>query len=791
MILPGDDFECEFVSDCGGRLCNNVNVVVNYVNGRFAGELDIGHNFYNSQDLSQLFILRHHLLKIGYFYNVILRACTFSGACGVSSHQFSVSNTSGSLSVTLHSPDTVSVAHDFIVEAYANVKHLDTPIQNPSFINYTWSVYENDDLQPHLGSKSDSSSIFYLKPFSLAPEKMYKVVVSVYHRLYGWTSIARRLIYTKRGNLVAISDSPAEITLHVNDQRTIDYADSYDEDVKQNTIFTYHWQCKHIWPYQDYDGCKHLIFLYSESSITVSVHNSSKSSIQNYQYQILCTITADTRMAQTITKLTIGPPAFNVMESFTRTRLGGHNEIIIVSINSTKSGSANVTGIGYNAVEAEVSPFVFAWTSTNVGAQTLRYFTMILNPMYLPQDMYSYCLTLKSDDGLIISRSVIVVDAHPAPLPGSMTVNPKNGTEMVTTFTLSVSGFMCRELPCRFTFYDCYSTSGISSCKSINSLSRVSSNLQTKLGAGMPVVVGVWIVDSLMASSTISNNVTVIANPNFTLAKIISVLDNGTDVDNLDVWISDAMNVLKKVDISGVGNCRELNRENCGIMSHRCGPCLEGFQGQWGPSNTVCYSDYLKSNKNIIAPYDPAKGNNKYTSLVGNCDSRCRGSCELFSYQSTVINGSLRNNCNVLDNNCQARCVCDDGFEGPDCDQLKSDFEVTDIHVQIYLGSVGKQIEHQRRFRSTVLKWLKGLSSVSQHSSNLSESSKELLVKLALKALQIARENVNLSYQDVKEDVEKILDLTWLFPLNSLHMEWTCIKSYFFIIMKDSCLMIL
>jgi hypothetical protein len=163
------------------------------------------------------------------------------------------------------------------------------------------------------------------------------------------------------------------------------------------------------------------------------------------------------------------------------------------------------------------------------------------------------------------------------------------------------------------------------------------------------------------------------------------------DVDEMSKSISLGSSLLNSVDCSGAEDCGELNRESCSTTVGTCGECVAGYVGESGHANSVCVSlvDMSSSRRlsetdrrSCVSDGDCRAGQWEVCDLKSNecvlrsksCSNNCsnHGRCDFVARYNSSMSFS---SCTVLDVECEARCVCDEGFRGGSCDLVEEEFE--------------------------------------------------------------------------------------------------------------------
>jgi hypothetical protein len=772
------DFESELVdSSGGGRPFQNVTIAVKYVNTKYSnvnGFLPFGGANYSSDDLSKKLIIPKSILNPGYTYNVVVIVCSFLGACGRNSHRFLVANSvdSGPI-VEIRMVGEMRSANDLNVQCDAYIMRADGS-RDSSYFTYIWSVYRSDggEMLPHLGSESNASSSLYLPPHSLAPGFTYTLLLRVFDNKSGKSSTASKLIYIATGGVVARSNATAEVSMNRHKHITIDGGLSYDTDIpgKAGTAagLTFMWYCEG----KTFGGrCEGLNFACSTSSICrLSMKDPTVDSYDYSQYIISFNVRSESSEAKKSITVIVYPPSAPIIENLTSpiiedgALMKGKDVVMHADVATWHGGCVVVSGWGSKD----------CWSPSPDGFLPSHPIVLVLNRKSIHQDKDTFMIEIKvvldnnNEQSDFSTRSSILVVPNSKPQPGKFEVYPQSGMEMSTTFLFLAPGWTDDDLPLWFSFYDCSPAIADSGWKGLTSQHRLLSRFETSLGAGPDPykTVGVTIYDSIGAESEANTTIQVVHNPHLTTNEIIRMVEESPNEAIRGSFLSQAIDVLNWVNCSGLAGsmCREINRENCGTITNTCGKCRGGFDGQMEPANTMCYNmsafiGYTRE-KNGMLTAATVLDHDRTTTKA--CHDLCsqHGTCQFISHQHIGDgNASSIQECNILDDSCRAQCICKDGFEGLGCEQTTEEFNAANLNFESYLKSWEKQIVSQHPHRYTVIMWAKGLSGVAPHSTYLSEGSKRLLMNLCFRVLEMAKDS-KLSYDDLKQPIEKILDIS-------------------------------
>jgi hypothetical protein len=764
------NFVLEFLRRDGHRAYKVVDFAISFVaanNSAERGEVVLNAEDYPEKDLSQPLTILNQFLKSGYKYNINLRVCSFLDTCRRFSHHFFVTSAEYSPVVALYSTSTVKSGSDLVLRAYvlnSEEKHM-----NSSHISFTWTAFRGTDIVPSSGFISTTSSIYVLKSSMLSPGTTYKFIVKATHMLSGVSSFARKFVYIEKNENVGkltVSDNVDMNRLH---NLLIEYEDE-EGNTGSETGLVFKWHCELVWPIKNDARCSELIIERSDAYCAVSVLNKTDSSVDSKKFRITGIANFDGRSERMVTTLTITPPHTPTIEKISTRHIGGSGRTgnkVEATAFVISSGGGRVYMDDINMKKALLSPPSQAFPPSDSKFPINHSFSVILYQPNLPQQgTYNLEFKVENEIGLISSSSILV-NVNLPPIGGSIRINPTTGDEMTTLFTLLAYDIKDDDLPLKHTFYFC-SPAFVDSCQPINSFPQYSTMLKTIFGAGPQFSdymkeVGVIAIDDKDASSKFSTHIRILPNWNVTIDDWLTTLNSQSNSE-LRGYISPQL-----IDISNrihcdVSSCIALNRQNCAFSSNTCGLCLDGFNGQQEPANTMCIPEAIGDGAMTLSRQNVAEGSASLrdeSTFFKACHPSCEkhGVCVFVSdlYTKASLERFL-SECDVLDDSCQAQCICEVGFKGQGCEQTLAEFNLLNERYRIIFENWGKQISDQYPFPTTVVAWLSGIASVAPHASYLSQSSTELLIDLCLLVLRTAKD-INISHKDIQLSVQKILNI--------------------------------
>jgi hypothetical protein len=218
-------------------------------------------------------------------------------------------------------------------------------------------------------------------------------------------------------------------------------------------------------------------------------------------------------------------------------------------------------------------------------------FLRIYLPPYtmLPTSSYTFRLSCAN-----ASLSIAVATNGP-PTSGSLAVIPAEGTELITLFDMTATGWYDEDPPLTYLFGFLSPVSGLlSSVQGRSEFTSASSYLPAgdALQSFM-LLVTLSVSDSFDCSS--QQNSSIMVKPmadTKALGELLMTTVNQTmtsgDFDEVKQAIAVVSSIISKPNCSMAPNCSQLNREPCLKTNGKCGACRSGFVGDPGDGNSLC-----------------------------------------------------------------------------------------------------------------------------------------------------------------------------------------------------------
>ena len=558
-----------------------------------------------------------------------------------------------------------------------------------------WALYDSYGMVP-LTSSSLDPKYFVLPAGVLNSSTSYYLSVIVYSNTSVLDSSQSSVsIYVKASSVVARIDGGDYRSSDIFQTVLINATSSYDMDYPSNHHLTYTWNCVQIYP--AYHGpCElyldSLLANTAQPILRLDPYQSSavKSFINYTAIYNVSVVAANDKCSQSeaYTLLSIFPtllPQFRIFSS--SQKYNAASKIVFSGEISTLGWRQSLT-VFWTVKEANITSLALTPTqATVVSNSSEMLFQIALRPHSLTAGM-SYTFRLSSPDTNAFAEYVVKINNPP--YGGALTVQPPEGFEIKTVFTLMSTQWFTEEdnypLFYRFSYYDLDMSSQVSISQ--ESLVPYASAI---LSRGLPtrnstVFCVVFVTDTYGATANASTSVNVLSTTsniyemyshyNDQLRNAVLSSDSSAIVDT----ISAIANSLSIKNCSASPNCTSLNRRECRSTSNTCGPCFFGYIGIDGDSNTYCgpSKKMVKigekcSNSTLCISNTCLDGVCKESakSCINDCFGK--GDCVYHSY----YNDRPLSRCSDGNSSCYARCNCRNGSFGEDCSMKGDTFSLT------------------------------------------------------------------------------------------------------------------
>ena len=726
-------------------------------------------------------------------YSITAKMCNFLGACGQGVFSFVVSSSTNVPVVSINADQQFSVNRynrlSISGQAYTSACGAGTTNAD---LSYKWSVYKAGVLQPQIVSLSNDRQEFLRPPYSLPVGDTYTVMLTATHGISGKYSSVSVDVTVTQGDIIAKVNKPSSFGVRVTDTVTLSAADSYDRDYNDVTGsaagLTFDISCVQTFP-SFTENCG-LVVTGSAGVFSISVPGAALSFVDSKHLLTIYVLhAASDRVAEVSVELVVLPSlaAVVTLSAPDADRFNPNNKFIVsANIEYAFAGVAAWTvddsSLSLNDVATSL---VTRSLPVRQGGVSTNMQTSLILPSYSLAEMsvYTFSLTVTLSNGLKTIASVAVSTNSP-PTRGVLSVTPPNGTEYDTMFTFVAASFEDPDLPLSYAF----SFAGTGKFVVLRERKTVSysSNLLPEGPDTLDYAfeTRVQVYDILDGKTEAFGSVKVISNAEVNNSLLVNAMESSlTDGSTSDLTAAASIvsEMLNSAECVSAPDCASLNRQDCSKVDNTCGSCLDGFTGRGRYANTLCISEsggtsvdsaYLRGFSSVATACssDSECNANAYEVCTSGicqigtltCPSDCSGNGEcvyINKYSSPDDDDYYYNSaCSVLNNNCEAKCECSAGMAGSGCQHTTEAFAEAQSLRHLVIQAYDTLVDTQTPSQDVVIAWIDGIVNVASYAADLSLETKQLIVVVSQKILDIAN-TLDLAYEDVS-DLEVALELT-------------------------------
>jgi hypothetical protein len=585
-------------------------------------------------------------------------------------------------------------------------------------LDFRWEVYKNNILDSTQVNTAKDITTLMLGAYSLAVNTYYtmKLTVSIEESRKASSAIAT--VFVAQGEIKAIIAGPKQVNMRLGgDSITLDASSSFDEDEEDGIPpggMTYTWSCIQTAPSFN-SNC--LVNIGSSSAdievstLSDSVDTSSEVSVivsdGSRQSKTSVVVMVLPELSAVVSVVSNLPPTLTMNPS-KALHLKGN---IILPAGSNGTAEWLVENDGIDLAQGAQSAL-----KQSLEGQTKSFF-LVLAPNFLaPGLSLTFKLTCRIPNQATIFSSSITILVNAPPIPGKFEVTPSSGTELVDEFLFFAAQWGDVNLPLKYIF-------GYRSL--VGRYEQLRGKAETSYGSlllpagddskGNNVTCIMQVFDSLNAYSSATSVVRVIPGREMSLSDIAEYSDdNAVDlekpgqVNNIRQSLALTAYLINRVNCSGAPVCGDLSREGCTDTINTCGSCLNGFRGDYAPSNGPCVNPSSSTSTEM-----PLK------TCITNCTGH--GSCMFVSVDNTEIEFE---ECRSGDPQCKAVCVCEDDYAGTkSCSIANADLVTKQQLRAASLKNLDYLVANENTNAEAVLGWVTTLDASTQDMDELSDAS--------------------------------------------------------------------
>jgi hypothetical protein len=574
----------------GGRAWDEVSIVVQSDNSHTQGILN---NYYaETYKIFPPSPVSKNFFSPGYNYTFSIYICNFLKKCSsVTTHALRV--ISGDIpNVSISGVKSRSVFRRGRLELTANAfTAFCGQSTSTKFLEYRWSIFV-DGGATNVTSISKQPSQFILPGYSLTPQSLYNVSVTVYSSISGLSATSVVDIFVDQADVKAVVAGGSVQSLNAGSSIVLDASSSYDDDIDGVTGLdaglNYQWSCLLVQPVVDASACGvELMFNGSGNEEYVTII-ASKAQYEYTTSAISVVVFKDNRLDEFVVNINV---------------LGASSPIITIEkLTSRFSASDRLKLVG------SVELFSTEDVSWSVDDPSVDFYDVALTPfqLLLPASKHSMNLVLKpqslaaaaSYSFSLQSRQTVAtleVDVAGAPYGGQVRSDPDDGVEYFTSFNIAAEGWTAAALPLKYEFGFLAMDDSYLPLERKSEITSVRSNFARGNPLDRDRVTVVLIVFNSLDGKTIFHKKLVVSPSTTTLyetsesiSTILRSLNGETNLGSIKRVVSVYTAPLNAVDCTSAPDCVPLQRASCATVDNTCGSCVQGYFGE-EDSNEPCY----------------------------------------------------------------------------------------------------------------------------------------------------------------------------------------------------------
>ena len=560
---------------------------------------------------------------------------------------------------------------------------------------YLWTIFKGGEYVKNLPSLSNSPTMFKLDAYSFEPLTVYTVqfvVVTKDSQIY--TASVR--IQVDLNEVFALIAGGSYQRIAATSRYTLDGSSSYSLDSPTNSsVLRYRWTCVETTLAYFGASCTGFTLGNRQKNVISLASYRGSSAVRTLSFTLFVTtldgITANTTMVLDVTPVSNAPVVSlsPVIKKYTST-----DKIVATAKIIGSLPSFAIWSIEDSSVNSSTSFLTSRSIRVNSGTRTFQ--QAIRGNVFTPGRTYTLRLSAwytgeSSLDSVVFSE--VILNINNPPQNGLLTVSPREGKALNTTFRLLTYGWAdeVEDLPISYSLeYMIYSDQPASLLKSADQTNSITGFI----GAGLSekeynVTCIARATDNLGASNSVSTIIKVYPFTKTTSALnrlVTSLLADAVklqDTVKTNQVITAALRDLNSANCSAASNsyCSSLNRENCLTTPNTCGACKSGFSGQIGDANSGCYAtSHWASLTQTLSCVHNSDCSVSRRCINGTCalpskscpnDCSEHGICSYVDYFKQPVEY-----CPMDNPYCDAVCQCDTGYFGRDCAYDQTEFKI-------------------------------------------------------------------------------------------------------------------
>ena len=630
-------------------------------------------------------------------YTVTLTLTNFLGKSSSATTIFKLDENPNLPIVTILGPAVVTMTPSEALQLFTTTLQASCA-ERSSTIRYKWTASRNGAVVS-LPSKSSTPSRFSLLSYALTAGNVYtflfEATASATQNTDAITGRASVTVQVVNGAVQAVVVGGYKRQVPTSGTLAIDASASYDENVSKTTTSTlaYAWTCVFSNPANFGSSCASVLpATVNQNKLNVDASLLDSSFLYDFRVTVTATdgrsgsatVSVQPQLGESTTYTSITSLVTKI-NADSRLGLSGVVRAGSYGLDCSWTAAVDSTEVSFTALTPRAESF------SRVAVRSDFTFPLVVpGNTFLPGSTVTFRLNahLAGDSSKFGAFSEVTVKVNSPPSGGTVSATPPSGDALSTIFTASSASWLddLEDFPLTYQFQ--YRTSAASQLLVLQA--RTPSNkVSTDLPAGPDslnnaITIVCSVFDAFSAWSTKSTTVTVRENTDLDVEQYVTdQLDNFDsvgDVNTVGQLIGNVATTVNKVNCTNANAafCAGLNRDGCSKTPQTCSSCVEGFVGVLGDANTMCFSSTRrKLTEQPIGGACSADADCLFAHCVNSvcvappktCPSDTSAEC---SGHGSCVHTSpsgrqVDHVCSVLESECHARCVCEEGYGGRAC----------------------------------------------------------------------------------------------------------------------------
>ena len=746
--------DVSFSSGSGGQRFSSSTVVISSSTG---APVETIQSFFDSYFTTALPIsLPSSHLKPLQTYSIDVTLCNFFGMCNSNSHVWETTNTTMPVPQVILPGGKQRYAfrrEQIVVDAVAFLSSCNDESSSPisTGLLFNWKVYLNGAQISVLSSASSRESRFLVNPYTLRFDRTYSFEVEVTSESSGSTVVARTNMNLVHGDIVAkFGDNFYKRSIRYGDEEMLDGSFSYDEDYdmdNEESGVIYSWKCIQLLPVQS-ASCGLSFTAGGSGNSFVFVTPSSPSYVGSTSRVTLTVKSSDgSRYDSTYVDYYISNSSSPFVAMSSSDEVLPSDQLKLFANVSLLDNEMSWWSCDDESVDLVEYPGNSISNALTPGDHQLE---LVLPGNALSRDS-TFSFSLVVDD---IVSSVTVYVLYP-PSGGIFYVNPSVGEEFSELFVMSTSRWLSNELPLTYRFGFVVGSLQDNFTNIIGYRSAYPHTSQLWLPAGQvsanyALTSVVYVYDNMGSTSSVSTSVKVLPG-SFSSSDFNTIISNSFSstspncgMERIRELAVSSSNKMNRVLCDEASDCYSLHRQECLYTPHTCGACETDFFGVIGDANSLCYSvndEFAESSRlssSCVLSSECYAGQVCKNGLCSYLSKECKPACSsngkcIFRDLSS---GLILDECLDNDVNCEAVCLCDDGFGGIMCSNVLGDISMEQQTRNKIIEKYSTTLPYGDATYYNVLSDLQLIRALSMNTAQLSSSSCESLIHIMEEMVQ-------------------------------------------------------